>query len=72
MPGPMDIKSRHMVRLACYDLDNFREQLFERGLLPDSGLEFEEIEALKSDDIELMKFGIKWVKENVFNINSPK
>ena len=72
MPGPMDIKSRHMVHLACYDLDNFREQLFDKDLLTDSGLEFEEIEVLKIDDIELMKFGIKGVKENVFNINSPK
>lgn len=70
MPGPMDIKSRHMFHLACYDLDSFREHLFEKGLLSGSDSGSMAIELLKNDDIELMKFGIKWIKENVFNIMS--
>jgi uncharacterized protein len=68
MPGPMDIKSRHMFHMACYDLDNFREHLFEKDLLSGSDSGAKESELLKNDDIELMKFGIKWVKENIFDI----
>ncbi|MBW1894241.1 MAG: YkgJ family cysteine cluster protein [Deltaproteobacteria bacterium] len=67
MPGPMGIKSRHMFHLACYDLDNFRTHLFEKGFLSGLDLGQVETEMLRNDDIELMKFGIKWVQENIFS-----
>jgi len=72
MPGPMDIKSRHMFHLACYDLDNFRDRLFGKGRLNASHSEFVEPDALKNDDIELLKFAVTWVKNNVFGITSAE
>lgn len=67
MPGPMDLKSRHMFHLACYDLDNFRRQIREEGLLCDANEGGSTDPAIyQNDDIELMKVGLKWVREAVF------
>ncbi len=67
MPGPMDMKSGRIFHLACYDLDNFKTHLFEKGLLSGLDLGQVETEKLRNDDTQLMKFGIKWVQENVFS-----
>jgi Fe-S-cluster containining protein len=66
MPGPMDMKIVHLFHLAFYDLDNFRRQIFEADLMPELDSKSKEIETLRNDDIELMKFGIKWAKERIF------
>ncbi len=62
----LDIKSRHLFHLALYDLDNFRCQLFENNLLDNAEMEPTMIEAIKTDDVTLLRFGIEWVKRGLF------
>ena len=66
LPGSLDIKSGLMFHLACYDLDTFRSHIFEKDLLGDRNLGPETLDALKHDDVALMKLGFKWVKETLF------
>jgi hypothetical protein len=67
-PGPLNIKSAYIFHLALYDLDSFRLQIFENNLLDEIEMEPAMIEAIKTDDVELLKFGIEWVKQEMFDI----
>ena len=67
-PGSLDIKSRYIFHLALYDLDHFRLQIFENNLLGEVEMEPDRMEAIKTDDVELLKFGIEWVKRELFGI----
>ncbi|MBW1747501.1 MAG: YkgJ family cysteine cluster protein [Deltaproteobacteria bacterium] len=66
LPGPLDIKSGLMFHWACYDLDTFRSHIFDKDLLGGWNLDPKTPYALKHDDIELLQFGFKWVKETLF------
>jgi Fe-S-cluster containining protein len=67
IPGPLDIKSRLMFHLACYDLDNFRSHIFDRGLLDGRNIESGTLDAVKNDDVELLKLGFQWIKHTLFD-----
>lgn len=67
-PGPLDIKSRHFFHISLYDIDSFRTQVFEKGLLKELHTEPEISEAAKTDDTALLKLGIEWIKQTIFNI----
>jgi hypothetical protein len=59
--------------LACYDLDRFRDLIFDKRLWEAHSLEEEVIESLETDDVALMRFGIEWIKEKLFgDIRDPK
>jgi len=64
IPGPLDRKSRHLFHTALYDLDSFRLQIFDNNLL--SELELDQVETIKTDDVALLKFGIDWVRRELF------
>ena len=70
-PAPLDIKERHIFRLGCYDMDNFRQQITENRLLNDMNIDSKVIEAAKTDDTALFKLGFQWVKYAVFGENPP-
>lgn len=53
---------RQMFYMACYDLDRFRRFVFESKFLEIFDIEKEVVERMKTDDIELLKFGFKWVE----------
>ena len=65
-PGPLDLKSRHLFYLALYDLDNFRSQIQRNGLLNDLDIESTAIDKAMQDDLSLLKLGMKWVKQVLF------
>lgn len=65
-PGPLDIKSSHFFHIALYDLDNFRHHIFEKGLLDDFHFDSDTMEAVKNDDVELLKLGHRWIKKILF------
>ena len=67
MPGPLDLKSRHLFYTALYDLDNFRSQIKANGLLDDFGLDSATMKKAMEDDVALLKVGMKWVKLVLFN-----
>jgi len=64
--GPLDMKSRHVFYMACYDIDNFRVHIFEKGFLDDLEMDIDHLESLKENDISLLKFGMEWIKKTVF------
>jgi len=70
MPGQLDIKSGLMFQMACYDLDKFRSHVFEKGILEGRNLDNNTIQALKSDDEALLRFGLQWIKETLFSVHS--
>ena len=65
-PDPLDVKSAHIFHLALYDLDSFRLQIFDNALVNTHAMEPAMIEAIRHDDFALLKFGIEWVKRELF------
>ena len=66
-PEPLDMKSRHIFHLALYDLDNFRQQIFENSLLDHFGLSDETFQGIQKDDVELLNIGFQWVRKVLFS-----
>ncbi len=72
-PDPLDITSRRLFHLACYDLDNFRTHIFKKGLLEKQDMDSDLMEHLKTNDTELLRFGLTWIKQALFSdINGTK
>jgi hypothetical protein len=65
-PGALDLAQRHLVFTALYDLDNFRRQIFEEGLLMRLGPPGRFLDTIRLDDLALLQFGHSWVKAKVF------
>lgn len=65
-PEPLDIKERHLFRLACYNLDAFREQVFEKGGLTEMNPPPEIAAAARNDDAALLRLSLEWVKRAIF------
>jgi len=67
MPGPLDLKSRHLFYTALYDLDNFRSQIQSNRLLDDFEIDSTTVDKAMEDDVELLKVGMEWIKQVLFN-----
>ena len=66
LPGPLDRESRHMFHMALYDLDTFRDKIFNEGLLDDHPIDQEKLDTIKNDDVALLKLGHAWIKQVLF------
>jgi Fe-S-cluster containining protein len=66
MPGMLDLKARHNFHMACYDLDVFRTNVFEKGLLKDYDIDLKTMDSVKKNDEKLLELGFKWVKQKLF------
>ena len=62
-PGPMDFKTSRFFFMACYDVDAFREQVFEKNILSNMETGDELLETARSDDAALLKIGMNAMKE---------
>jgi len=51
---------------ACYDVDRFRRFVFETSFLELFDVAEERIEAMRTDDLELLEFGIQWLRFALF------
>lgn len=56
----------NMVFMALYNLDRFREFIFQSTFLDRFEIEPARIERIKRDDVELLKFAFDWIKFGVF------
>jgi len=65
MPGKLDAKSDCAFHMACYDLDTFRYQIFENGILETQHLGAAALGPVKTDDIALLKLGLQWIKQHL-------
>jgi Fe-S-cluster containining protein len=61
-----------MFFMACYDIDKFRDFLYESTFFKRFDVEKEKIEKMKTDDVELLKFGFDWIKYSLFGEKTMK
>ena len=66
MPDQLDSKASLAFRTACYDLDKFRTDILEKGIVKDQDLNPGVLEAIKNDDEALLQFGFQWIKQCLF------
>lgn len=55
-----------MIFMATYNLDAFREFIFESTFLERFALPLERVEKLRTDDEELLVFGYEWLDFGLF------
>jgi len=57
---------------TCYDLNEFKRFLFETRFFDIYDVEKEVIEKIKEDEKELLSFGYRWIRFNLFNEDTFK
>ncbi len=68
LPGPLEGAQADEFYLALYDLDEFRDQIVNKGLLDELEIPGKLLDYLNNDEA-LLDFGISWVKYRLFGIN---
>ncbi len=71
MDRPLRADELDLIYLACYGLESFRKRLEERQL-PLELFSEEEIQKALADDFELLKFGLRYLKETIFKEFLPQ
>jgi len=61
-----------MFYLVCYNLDRFKQLIFKSNFFNIFDISKEEVEAIKNDDVALMKFGFKLLKFGIADKNALK
>ena len=69
LEGPEGSKAR-MAFMATYNIDRFREFIFQRSFLKRYKIKSALLKKLKTDDVQLLKFGFEWVKLFIWGIKS--
>ncbi|MDY6855287.1 MAG: YkgJ family cysteine cluster protein [Thermodesulfobacteriota bacterium] len=62
----LDPEKSKMLYMVCYDLDEFKKYLLETRFFDIYNMEKENIEKLTEDDEELLSFGYRWARFNLF------
>jgi hypothetical protein len=55
---------------VCYDLDKFRDFVFQSSFLDKFEIHDDTITKIKEDDVELLLFGYGWLKFALFGENT--
>ena len=58
--------SLQMFFMASYNIDKFKEFVFKSSFLNRYDIEETTIEKIKNDELELLTFGLKWIKWLLF------
>jgi len=64
--GVLSPEKLQMFFIACYDLDRFRQFVFESTLLQRFEVDEDFVEEMRYDDTALLRFGFLWVRFSVF------
>ena len=65
-------KAKEMFFMVSYNIEKFRQFVFESTFLQRFDVDAETQEKLKNDDIALLNFGVDWLKEIFFKQSSPE
>jgi Fe-S-cluster containining protein len=68
----LDPKKMEMFHMVFYNLDKFREFVFNSTFLKRFEVAKHTIDNIKNDDIKLMEFGVDWLKFCLFGENTIK
>jgi len=63
---PLPPQKIEMFFLACYNLDRFREFVFQSTFLQKFDVPKATLDKIKTDDVELLKFGYQWLRFALF------
>ncbi len=58
----LDPKKQSQFYMASYDLDKFKRYVFESKFLDVFDIDKKEVKKIKTDEVDLMKFGFKYIK----------
>jgi uncharacterized protein len=61
-----------MFYMACYDLDRFRRFVFETKFLQFFDVDEARVEAIRTDDEELLEFAVQWLRFSLFHERTMK
>ena len=61
--GPQHVQ---MFVMACYNLDRFRDFVFQSKFLEKFDLEKGIEDSIRENDLELLKFGVRWLRFALF------
>ena len=70
--GKLDPGRMEMFFTVCYNIDKFREFVFESSFLQKFDVDDALIEKIKTDDVELFKFGCQWLRFAAFGEDTMK
>ena len=65
-------QAKNMFFMVSYNLDKFREFVFESTFLERFDVDQETLKKIKEDDMALLNFGITWLKEILFKQTTPE
>lgn len=65
-------ESKKMFFLVCYNIDRYRDFVFNSSFLERYDLPEQEIESIRNDDIKLLQFGFEWLKTTFFHTGDMK
>lgn len=63
----LEPQHRQMFFMACYNLDRFREFVFGSSFLQKFDVEPDLVEALRTDDEQLLRFAFRWIRFALFH-----
>jgi Fe-S-cluster containining protein len=69
LEGPEGSKAK-MAFMAAYNVDRFRDFIFQSSFLKRYKLKSVLMKKLKTDDVQLLKFGFEWIKFFIWGIES--
>ncbi len=69
LEGPEGPKAK-MAFMAAYNVDRFREFIFQSSFLKRYKIKSALLKKLKSDDVQLLKFGFEWIRLFVWGIKT--
>jgi uncharacterized protein len=62
-------ESKKMFFLISYNIDKFKQFVFESSFLDRFDIDPDEIETIKNDEVALLAFGLRWLKSMLFKDN---
>jgi Fe-S-cluster containining protein len=70
--GKLPPQKIEMLYMVCYNLDKFRDFVFKTSFLDKFELDQSMIDVIKTDDVELLKFGYLWLRFSLFGEQTLK
>jgi hypothetical protein len=70
--GTLTPEKMHMFFTACYDLDKFREFVFESTLLERFEVDADFVDEMREDDEALLRFAFLWLRFSLFGERTMK
>jgi uncharacterized protein len=72
IPGPLDIKSRHLFYTALYNLDDFKSQIQNNGLMAHFKIDPNIVDEALENDVALLDLAMQWVEHILFRAEQGK